>query len=155
MDLTGEVIENTHQLKKLDRNEVLKKKRLYWFGRRFQDIFFSGLALIILSPILLLTALVVYIDDPHGSPIFSQIRCGRDNKPFKIYKFRSIQYDIIIQSLIKRVCFSFCYFVCFDNFDNFVNFITHVNISLYYKVVVFNVPLQGQYAILFRDTVDQ
>jgi len=27
--------------------------------------------------------------------------------------------------------------------------------SLYYKVVVFNVPLQGQYAILFRDTVDQ
>ena len=93
MDLTGEVIEKTHQLKKLDRNEVLKKKRLYWFGRRFQDIFFSGLALIILSPILLLTALVVYIDDPHGSPIFSQIRCGRDNKPFKIYKFRSMYCD--------------------------------------------------------------
>lgn len=93
IDLTDEVIENTHQLKKLDRNEVLKKKRLYWFGRRFQDIFFSGLALIILSPILLLTALVVYIDDPHGSPIFSQIRCGRDNKPFKIYKFRSMYCD--------------------------------------------------------------
>lgn len=91
--MTGEVIENTHQLKKLDRNEVLKKKRLYWFGRRFQDIFFSGLALIILSPILLLTALVVYIDDPHGSPIFSQIRCGRDNKLFKIYKFRSMYCD--------------------------------------------------------------
>lgn len=91
--MTDEVIENTHQLKKLDRNEVLKKKRLYWFGRRFQDIFFSGLALIILSPILLLTALVVYIDDPHGSPIFSQIRCGRDNKPFKIYKFRSMYCD--------------------------------------------------------------
>ena len=93
MDLTSEVIEKTHQLKKLDRNEVLKKKRLYWFGRRFQDIFFSGLALIILSPILLLTALVVYIDDPHGSPIFSQIRCGRDNKLFKIYKFRSMYCD--------------------------------------------------------------
>lgn len=93
MDLTGEVIEKNHQLKKLDRNEVLKKKRLYWFGRRFQDIFFSGLALIILSPILLLTALVVYIDDPHGSPFFSQIRCGRDNKPFKIYKFRSMYCD--------------------------------------------------------------
>ena len=93
MDLTSEVIEKTHQLKKLDRNEVLKKKRLYWFGRRFQDIFFSGLALIILSTILLLTALVVYIDDPHGSPIFSQIRCGRDNKLFKIYKFRSMYCD--------------------------------------------------------------
>ena len=90
MDLTGEVIKNNNQLKKLDREEVLKKKKLYWFGRRFQDIFFSGLALIVLSPVLLITALVVFIDDPHGSPIFSQTRCGRDNKPFKIYKFRII-----------------------------------------------------------------
>ena len=93
MDLTGEVIKNNNQLKKLDREEVLKKKKLYWFGRRFQDIFFSGLALIVLSPVLLITALVVFIDDPHGSPIFSQTRCGRDNKPFKIYKFRSMYCD--------------------------------------------------------------
>ena len=93
IDLTAEVIENTPQLKQFDRNELLKKKKLYWVGRRLQDIFFSGFALIILSPILLLTALVVYIDDPHGSPIFSQIRCGRDNKPFKIYKFRSMYCD--------------------------------------------------------------
>ena len=41
MDLTGEVIKNNNQLKKLDREEVLKKKKLYWFGRRFQDIFFN------------------------------------------------------------------------------------------------------------------
>ena len=93
MDLTGEVIKNNNQLKKLDREEVLKKKKLYWFGRRFQDIFFSGLALVVLSPVLLITALVVFIDDPHGSPIFSQTRCGRDNKPFKIYKFRSMYCD--------------------------------------------------------------
>ena len=37
----------------------------------------------------------------------------------------------------------------------FICFLQHINQSLYYKVVVFNVPLQGQYAILFRDTVDQ
>ena len=35
----------------------------------------------------------IYLDDPHGGPIFSQIRCGRDGKPFKFYKFRSMCVD--------------------------------------------------------------
>ena len=42
---------------------------------------------------MLLIALAIYIDDPHGSPIFTQIRCGRDGKPFKFYKFRSMCVD--------------------------------------------------------------
>ena len=85
--------ENRIQLKQLDKSNLLKKKKLYWFGRRFQDIFFSGLAMIVLFPVMVLTALVVFIDDPHGSPIFCQIRCGRNNKPFKMYKFRSMYCD--------------------------------------------------------------
>ena len=85
--------ENRIQLKQLDKSDLLKKKKLYWFGRRFQDIFFSGLAMIVLFPVMVLTALVVFIDDPHGSPIFCQIRCGRNNKPFKMYKFRSMYCD--------------------------------------------------------------
>ena len=85
--------ENRIQLKQLDKSDLLKKKKLYWFGRRFQDIFFSGLAMIVLFPVMVLTALVVFIDDPHGSPFFCQIRCGRNNKPFKMYKFRSMYYD--------------------------------------------------------------
>ena len=85
--------ENRIQLKQLNKSDLLKKKKLYWFGRRFQDIFFSGLAMIVLFPVMVLTALVVFIDDPHGSPIFCQIRCGRNNKPFKMYKFRSMYSD--------------------------------------------------------------
>ena len=85
--------ENRIQLKQLDKSDLLKKKKLYWFGRRFQDIFFSGLAMIVLFPVMVLTTLVVFIDDPHGSPIFCQIRCGRNNKPFKMYKFRSMYCD--------------------------------------------------------------
>ena len=38
-------------LKRLNKKEVLNNKKLYWVGRRTQDIFFSGLALIVLSPI--------------------------------------------------------------------------------------------------------
>lgn len=78
---------------KLNREEQLHRKRRYWVVRRFQDIFFSVLLLIVLSPIMLITALLIFIDDPHGSPIFTQIRCGRDGKLFQMYKFRSMNVD--------------------------------------------------------------
>lgn len=80
-------------LKVLDRKKELRSHRRYWMLRRGQDVLFSGGALIVLSPVLLITALAVWIDDPHGSPIFKQIRCGRDGKPFKMYKFRSMYMD--------------------------------------------------------------
>lgn len=84
-------IECTHE--QLDRKEQLQSKRRYWVLRRAQDIVFSSIALVVLSPVMLLVALAVYIDDPKGSPIFSQIRCGRNGKPFKFYKFRSMCVD--------------------------------------------------------------
>lgn len=74
----------------LDRKEELHRKHRYWIVRRTQDILFASVALLILLPFLVITALVIYIDDPHGSPIFRQIRCGRDGKPFLMYKFRSM-----------------------------------------------------------------
>ena len=77
----------------LNRKEQLRSKRGYWVLRRGQDIFFSALALLLLWPILLVIALVIYIDDPHGSPVFAQTRCGRDGKLFKMYKFRSMYVD--------------------------------------------------------------
>ena len=76
-----------------DRKENLKSHRLYWIGRRTQDIFFSALALIVLSPVMLLTAIAIVMDDPGGSPIFVQDRVGRDGKLFKFYKFRSMCVD--------------------------------------------------------------
>ena len=82
-----------HKLVHLDRKEQLRAKRRYWVLRRGQDIFFSALALLILWPLMAVLALVIYIDDPHGSPFFSQIRCGRDGKLFKMHKFRSMYVD--------------------------------------------------------------
>ena len=75
---------------KLNRKDVLRPRRKYWIVKRAQDIMLSSIALVVLLPVMLLIALVVYIDDPKGSPIFSQIRCGRDGKEFKFYKFRSM-----------------------------------------------------------------
>ena len=54
------------------------------------DLFISTFTLIILSPILLIiTLLVLFID---GSPIFfKQLRPGFKNKPFLLYKFRTMK----------------------------------------------------------------
>lgn len=74
----------------LNRKEVLESKKHYWYVRRAQDVLLSGLALIVLSPLMLLIALAIVIDSPGASPIFIQDRVGRDGKIFRFMKFRSM-----------------------------------------------------------------
>ena len=74
----------------IDRKENLRKHRLYWIGRRTQDVILSSLALVALSPVMLATAIAIVVDDPSAGPVFSQERIGRNGKPFKFYKFRSM-----------------------------------------------------------------
>jgi sugar transferase EpsL len=60
------------------------------FNKRLFDLFFSFLAIVILSPILLLTAILVHVF--LGAPIlFKQQRPGYKGRPFFIYKFRSMR----------------------------------------------------------------
>ncbi|WP_026691443.1 sugar transferase [Alteribacter aurantiacus] len=58
--------------------------------KRVCDIVASALLILLLSPVLLLVALIVKLEDRKGSIIYSQERYGKDNKPFTIYKFRSM-----------------------------------------------------------------
>lgn len=74
----------------LDREEVLARRKRYWMNRRAQDILLSLLALSVLWPIMLITAIAICIESPGASPIFVQDRIGRDGKLFKFYKFRSM-----------------------------------------------------------------
>ena len=74
----------------VNRKENLRDHRLYWIGRRTQDVILSSLALVVLSPVMLATAIAIVVDDPSAGPVFSQERIGRNGKPFKFYKFRSM-----------------------------------------------------------------
>lgn len=74
----------------IDSEGLLERQRLYQVGRRVQDVTFSLLALIVLAIPMLIIALVIWIDSPGASPIFSQDRVGRNGKIFKFYKFRSM-----------------------------------------------------------------
>lgn len=82
--------ESRHSGEMLDREKVINGKRRYWFWRRVQDIILSLLALIVLAPLLLLIAVIIFLDDPHGSPFFVQERVGKDGKLFTVVKFRSM-----------------------------------------------------------------
>lgn len=59
---------------------------------RLFDLLFSFLGLIILSPLLLIIALVVLIDSP-GKVIYTQWRVGKNNRDFKLYKFRTMKIN--------------------------------------------------------------
>ena len=59
------------------------------FFKRFFDVVLSACALIVLSPVLLAVAVLVRLK--LGSPvIFHQERLGKDEKTFRLYKFRSM-----------------------------------------------------------------
>ncbi len=60
--------------------------------KRGLDMVLSGLALVLLSPFLLLAALLVKLDSP-GPIFFIQERMGLDARPFKMIKFRSMRMD--------------------------------------------------------------
>ncbi|MEU1396125.1 sugar transferase [Micromonospora zamorensis] len=61
-----------------------------WAIKRASDVVFAGLALFLLSPVLLLCAIATFIDGGRGI-FFYQERIGRFGKPFNVVKFRSMR----------------------------------------------------------------
>lgn len=62
---------------------------MYLIFKRTLDFIIAGVALIVLSPFLLITAILIKIDSK-GPVIFKQERLGKNGIPFKIWKFRSM-----------------------------------------------------------------
>ena len=81
-----------NSLRKLREDEIIQPKEgsIYLFFKRAMDIIGSLCGIILLSPLLIIVALAIKIEDPKGSIFFSQQRCGKDNKLFPMYKFRSM-----------------------------------------------------------------
>jgi lipopolysaccharide/colanic/teichoic acid biosynthesis glycosyltransferase len=58
--------------------------------KRLFDLFVSSLALIVLSPLLFVLAILVKLDST-GPALFTQERVGRFGRPFRIHKFRTMR----------------------------------------------------------------
>jgi lipopolysaccharide/colanic/teichoic acid biosynthesis glycosyltransferase len=81
-----EIVESTQE----DDGSVPIKPSL---SRRALDVLVSGVALILLSPVLLLLALAVRLSS-RGPVLFRQMRVGEGGKIFTLYKFRSMQINM-------------------------------------------------------------
>jgi lipopolysaccharide/colanic/teichoic acid biosynthesis glycosyltransferase len=75
---------------KIDVSENLRSHRLYEIGKRVQDFVLALIASALLFPFMLLLMIIICIDSPGAGPIFVQTRIGKDGKPFRFYKFRSM-----------------------------------------------------------------
>ena len=64
----------------------------YIVAKRIGDIVLSLIAIILFSPIILITAICIKAED-HGPVIYKQCRLTKDGNPFDIYKFRSMKTD--------------------------------------------------------------
>lgn len=69
--------------------------------KRCMDIIISAIALVITSPLLLIAAIAIKIED-RGKIIFKQNRATRDGKIFSVYKLRTMKEDVENYSVIEN-----------------------------------------------------
>ncbi|MBS1552732.1 MAG: sugar transferase [Bacteroidetes bacterium] len=67
-------------------------KNLNYLYKRIFDYVLSAIGLIVLSPVMIIIAVLIKLTSP-GSVLFTQMRIGKEGKPFKFYKFRSMKVN--------------------------------------------------------------
>jgi len=68
------------------------KRSLFDVVKRFFDIVFATVAILLTSPLMILLAILIRSDTP-GPALFRQERIGENGKPFNMFKFRSMYID--------------------------------------------------------------
>ena len=89
----------------IDYSDVLVKESiLYSITKRLIDIVGSLCGIILLSPLFLIVAILIKLEDPKGKVFFAQDRNGRYPKTFKMYKFRSMVHNAedLLKDLMDR-----------------------------------------------------
>ena len=82
---------------------LIDKKKVYMTVKRTYDFVISGMALIVLAPIMLFICLLIKIDSK-GPAILVQERIGENGKVFKMYKYRSmvVGADELLDKYLKE-----------------------------------------------------
>lgn len=92
-----------YELKEREKIVITERdldKPMYEFIKRVMDVVCSAFGLVVLLPVFAVTALMVKTDG--GPAFYSQIRVGKNNKHFRMYKFRSmcVNADALLEDLI-------------------------------------------------------
>lgn len=89
---TGRIGIDETNLRWLVFSPGFRRGRLRSAAKRITDVLISSLMLVLMAPVMLMTAWVVRRDSP-GPALFCQTRVGLGGKPFTMYKFRSMRQD--------------------------------------------------------------
>ena len=76
----------------VEAQQAVQSKSRFLAHKRVLDVVVATLALVVLSPLLLVIALAIALTSK-GPVLFKQMRFGRDNIPFTLYKFRSMYVE--------------------------------------------------------------
>ena len=98
--LSEEILQLINEQRKRERGHSPHLKMLVWgftvratyAVKRFFDLLLTSLAIIILSPLFIVIALLIKLTSP-GPVFFTQLRVGKYGRTFRFYKFRSMYID--------------------------------------------------------------
>lgn len=78
--------------------------RFYFIGKKGMDIVGALLGLFLSLPVFVVLFILIKFENPRAPVIFSQIRIGKDGKPFRMYKFRSMVHnaEMMLQDLLDQ-----------------------------------------------------
>lgn len=93
LDITQDTVNISFENEKYLDKKIINSKKRYLLLKKVLDLFGSLFGLVMLSPLFLIVAIAIKIEEPKGAVFFSQVRLGKNGKPFKIYKFRSMCID--------------------------------------------------------------
>jgi exopolysaccharide biosynthesis polyprenyl glycosylphosphotransferase len=87
-----------------DRKYKIVENNSYNVIKRILDILGAVFGLLLLSPLLLIVAIIIKIEDPKGNILFKQKRIGKNGEEFYMYKFRSMvtNAEELLDSLMHR-----------------------------------------------------
>ncbi|KOA21113.1 UDP-glucose:undecaprenyl-phosphate glucose-1-phosphate transferase [Clostridium homopropionicum DSM 5847] len=95
---------------KIDIEKDINRKKGQFILKRILDIILSLIGIILLLPVFILIIIAIKLDSK-GPSLFKQVRIGKDNKPFVIYKFRTMVIDAEKKRELALEC---------ENIENFV-----------------------------------
>lgn len=83
---------------------VYKHRISYLVIKRIVDFLGALVGIILCLPVFFILAILIKLEDPRGAVFFYQIRVGKDEKQFKMYKFRSMvaNAEELLESLLDK-----------------------------------------------------
>lgn len=98
------IISSGSQSESAEPEITIYEKPVYLAVKRCFDIVFSLLCIIVFTIPILFVMLLIVIDSPGASPIYTQYRVGKNGRVFKLYKLRSMvpEADHMLDSLLDQ-----------------------------------------------------